>query len=81
MKREVNLFAAAKEALGTAQVAVDLPANACVADLRTAMAHQFPALKPMADSLLIALGTEYADNSTPLDSSTEIACFPPVSGG
>jgi len=81
MKLQVKLFAGAKEACGTDCIEVTLPETARVADLRVQLAQQLPQLKPMADSLLVAVGTEYADDEKPIDPTAEIACFPPVSGG
>lgn len=81
MKVDVKLFAAARDLAGRETVALDLPETARVADLRMALAERYPNLRPLAPRLLVALGTRYADDATPLDPTAEIACFPPVSGG
>jgi sulfur-carrier protein len=81
MKLGVRLFARAKEAVGRDRVEVDVPEQATVADLRAALAGQFPALAPLAPHLLIAINADYAADTTILDPNAEIACFPPVSGG
>ena len=52
-----------------------------VADLREALGEQVPQLRPILANLLVAVGTDYATDATPLDPTAEIACFPPVSGG
>jgi len=39
------------------------------------------ALSAMAPRLLVAVGTEYANDAMPVNSTTEVACFTPVSGG
>jgi molybdopterin converting factor subunit 1 len=77
----VRLFARARDLAGTDQVAIDVPTSARVADLRSALAQRLPELSPFVANLLMAVGTEYADDSAPLDSTSEVACFPPVSGG
>jgi sulfur-carrier protein len=81
MKIEVRLFARARDAAGADRVTVDLPAEARVGDLRTALATRFPKLAPLAPSLLVAVGNDYAKDQAILAGDSEIACFPPVSGG
>lgn len=81
MKLDVKLFARARDLAGADHVQVELAEEARVADLRSALTERFPALKPLAPSLLIAMGAEYADDSLPIDPTREVACFPPVSGG
>lgn len=81
MKLNVKLFARAKDIAGSATVEVELDDSATVAALRERLVTQFPGLKPMAASLLIAVGNDYADDSMVLSESADVACFPPVSGG
>ena len=81
MKLDVRLFARARDAAGAERITVDLPTGARVADLRTALAEQSPNLRPLAPCLLVAIGTDYADDSVALSPQSDVACFPPVSGG
>ena len=81
MKLKVRLFARARDLAGSEHIELQLSEPATVADVRKALAEQHEALKPIAPSLLIAIGTEYADNQTAVDEGTELICFPPVSGG
>ena len=81
MKVDVKLFARARDLAGAETVSVDVPDSATVSDLRAALALTFPEMESLVPYLLVAVGNEYADNETTLDASTEIACFPPVSGG
>jgi molybdopterin converting factor subunit 1 len=81
MKVEVKLFARARDVAGADTVSVEVPDSAKVADLRAALALMFPELEPLVPNLLVAVDNQYADDETTLDDSTEIACFPPVSGG
>jgi molybdopterin synthase sulfur carrier subunit len=81
MKVEVRLFARARDAVGAERVTVELPAEARVGDLRAALAAGYPRLAPLAPSLLVAVGNEYAGDQAILGGQSEIACFPPVSGG
>jgi len=81
MKLDVKLFARAKQIAGSDSVCLELPESARVADIRTALAERFPEMASLVPSLLMAVGTDYADDSMPLDDASEVACFPPVSGG
>ncbi len=81
MKINVRLFAQARDLVGSDQVALQLPDQATVAELRTELAAQYPDLAPLAAHLLIAVGVDYADDVAPLNAEDDVACFPPVSGG
>jgi sulfur-carrier protein len=81
MKVEVRLFARARDAAGADRVTVHLPAEARVGDLRAALAAGYPELAPFAKNLLVAVGNDYAADQAVLSEHSEIACFPPVSGG
>jgi molybdopterin converting factor small subunit len=58
-----------------------MPAAASVADLKRSLAERFPRFSPLVPNLLVAVGTDYADDLTILSPDDEVACFPPVSGG
>ena len=81
MQISVKLFARAKDLAGTDTLHLDLPDTARVADLKHTLAERCPNLIPLLPSLLVALNNNYAQDTTPLSASAEIACFPPVSGG
>jgi len=81
MRIDVRLFARARDLAGAPTVAVELPEPATVADLRRALLKGVPALQPLASSLLVAIGSEYASESAIIFPGAEVACFPPVSGG
>jgi molybdopterin converting factor subunit 1 len=81
VKVTVQLFARARDLVGAERVELDLPAVSSVADLKQSLAARFPAVSPLVPRLLVALGTEYADDKAVLKPDVEVACFPPVSGG
>ncbi|HWL08527.1 MAG TPA: MoaD/ThiS family protein [Planctomicrobium sp.] len=81
MTVNVHFFALARDLAGNDTLSIDLPEDATVADLRTALADQVPKLKPILPQLFIALGENCVDDLTPLYSGASVACFPPVSGG
>ena len=81
MNVQVKLFAVAKQLVGSDTASVELPAEPTVADLRTALARDFPALEVTLASVVFAVNAEYATDQTRLSTTDEIACIPPVSGG
>jgi len=81
MELEIRLFARARDLAGSDTVRIELPHGASVGDLRAALPEQVPELAPVVPQLLVAVGTDYAADSTVLDSSHSVSCFPPVSGG
>ncbi len=60
---------------------LELPESATAADLRVVLGEQVPALQPILSSLLIAVGNDYASPTTQVAGRTDLAVFPPVSGG
>jgi molybdopterin converting factor small subunit len=77
----LRLFAIAKERAGRAEIAVDLPLPATVADLRFALAMQHPALALLAPRVMIAVDSDYAADNTLILPGAQVAIIPPVSGG
>lgn len=81
MRVRVRLFAASRELCGTRAIDLNLADGATIADLRQALAAKAPPLSKIMPQLMFAVGTQYADDKTPLTAGAEVACIPPVSGG
>ena len=81
MKATVRVFALARQLAGQESLAVDLPPGATVADLRRAIAEQYPALADLVAHALFAVNADYASDATPIPAGADLACIPPVSGG
>jgi molybdopterin converting factor subunit 1 len=77
----VLLFARARELAGRGVVEVELPAAATVADLRTLIAQEVPALSNFVRRCGVAVGGEYAVDANAVAEGAEVALIPPVSGG
>ncbi len=75
------LFAGARELAGSGAVELDLPEPATVADLRSALAAQCPALGAILDRSAVAVDGRYAGPSDPVVPGAKVALIPPVSGG
>jgi len=80
MKISVLAFGIAKEIIGQLEVTLQLPDDATVADLKTHLINHYPDFRKLA-SLRVAVNTEYADDTQPLQTNDEIVLIPPVSGG
>ena len=85
MNIQLRFFASIREALGTSQEALALPAGvATVGALRAHLRERgdawAAALAP-GRSLRMACNQLMADDATPLSEGCEVAFFPPVTGG
>lgn len=81
MKAQVKLFAVARQLAGAESIALELESGATVADLRSAIARDFPQLATVLPHALLAIDNEYAENQDPIAEGAEIGLIPPVSGG
>ena len=81
MTYEVRLFARAKDLAGAESIRVELPQGATVAELRTRLVAECPALAGLLERCAIAVNDEFAENELTLPDPAEIAVLPPVSGG
>ena len=81
MNLRVQLFAAARQAAGRDVLEVELPPGATIAQLRSRLAAECPALSSLAGLVLFAVNAEYARDTDVIPAGAEVACIPPVSGG
>lgn len=80
MSVTVLLFASYADALGVGSLAVDLPANATVADV-LAQLRTRPGADRLPPSPLVAVNQRYASPTSVVRSGDEVAVIPPVAGG
>lgn len=81
MKVRVQLFAALRDELGSSCVTVDITAPGTVGQLRQTLLRQYPALGRWARQLTFAVDRQYAREEDAVTPDSDVACFPPVSGG
>lgn len=74
-------FARLRELLGNAEMRLDLPDGARVADVWPAMLDRLPALAEFGSSTRIALNDCLADGSEALTDGDCLALLPPLGGG
>lgn len=81
MTLTVKLFAAIRDHAATDSVAVELPHQATVADLRRELCSRFPHISQLLTRSAIAVNHDFAQESDVLQQADEVAVIPPVSGG
>lgn len=81
MRLTVLYFAAAREAAGLAEEALELPPGADLSALAARVAALHPALGPLLPRVRFALDGAFAPPSAPLRDDAEVALIPPVAGG
>ena len=81
MQITVKFFAAPREAIGTSEIEVTVPADSTVEELLEHLVQAYPALDSYVRSLKVAVNRTYTDRTVGLQDGDEVACLPPVGGG
>jgi molybdopterin synthase sulfur carrier subunit len=78
-------FAWVREQIGKPEDMLDLPASVkTVTDLLfylTSLGENYAQALRFADVIRVAINQEHVEHNTPLGNATEIALFPPMTGG
>ena len=80
MRVRLRLFAMYAEALGRAELALELPAGATAGDA-LAEVRRRPGAERLPPKPLIAVNQQYAKPDRTLAEGDEVALLPPVAGG
>ena len=78
---KILFFATLRERAGQRQMSLELAEGACVRDLKNALKALNANLAPALDSVLVSIDREYASDEQIIPDGSEVALFPPVSGG
>jgi len=78
---KVLFFGMLKDIVGRAEDELDLQQGGTLGGLFDGYCSQFPRLREMAGSILLARNQEFASAATQIANGDEIAFLPPVSGG
>ena len=70
-----------RDLTGCAELTRDLPSGTRLGQLLQQLQDEFPKLKSMDRSTLLAIGLEYQDRNFELQDGDEVSMFPPVQGG
>lgn len=77
---ELILFGISREIVGAKVLKVAAENVGTVGALKEWLKQQYPQIEKLS-SLAIAVNSEYADDSQVINSESEVAIIPPVSGG
>lgn len=80
MNITLHTFGIAREICGGSVVKMDVPDALNAGALKSILLERFPQLGNLT-SFLLAVNAEFAEASTPIQSTDELALIPPVSGG
>ena len=81
MRVRVLFFARLRELIGCEALDMDVPAGATTAEVWRRLQQRFDALAAFSAPPLMAIDEEYAGKDAEVREGSEIALFPPVSGG
>lgn len=74
-------FATLRDRVGVKSIEMEIPNQTMVADFKTILAENYPALAGLMSHTLVSINHEYVFDETIIPNNAEIALFPPVSGG
>jgi molybdopterin converting factor subunit 1 len=77
----VRFFAAPREALGTGEIEIEVPAGSTVGELIGRLTERYPVLRAYTRFMSVAVNRAYVGMQTELHDGDEVACLPPVGGG
>ncbi len=77
----VRAFASLRQALGTADLHLDMPPDATVAQVLARLSADHPSAAPLVSRAIVAVNRDYVEPDHALSPGDEVAVFPPVSGG
>lgn len=77
----VKLFAGAREAVGSAEVAVFATPETTAGELLDLLVEEFPDAAEILRSCRVAVEREFAADGSVVPKDAEVALIPPVSGG
>ncbi|MFK8114651.1 MAG: MoaD/ThiS family protein [Rubripirellula sp.] len=75
------MFAAARDAAGADSITVDVEDNARAAEVIEAIGKAVPEISGLLNACRLAVDCTYATADMPVQSASEVALIPPVSGG
>lgn len=81
MSVKILFFANLRDRAGTKSLELEIPEGITVQGLKDQVARDYPNLKQSMEAVLISINREYAFDETVVADGSEVAMFPPVSGG
>jgi len=81
MSVKILFFANLRDRAGTKSLELEIPEGITVQGLKDQIARDYPDLKQSMEAVLISINREYTFDEAVVADGSEVAMFPPVSGG
>ncbi|MCL4528657.1 MAG: molybdopterin converting factor subunit 1 [Chloroflexi bacterium] len=81
MSVKILFFANLRDRAGTKSLELEISEGTTVQGLKDQIARDYPNLKQSMQAVLISINREYAFDEAVVADGSEVAMFPPVSGG
>ncbi len=79
MKITISFFAQSREIVGKSQMEFELPEGEKISQLLNRLQQQFSGLRDI--QIMMAVNTEYVEDSYRLHDGDQVALIPPINGG
>jgi MoaD family protein len=81
MQITVNFYSYFRDLTGADEATETIDAGTTIAQFLKQLFARFPKLEAMQNSMLVAVGLEYAGRDYELKEGDQVSLFPPVQGG
>lgn len=81
MHINVHFFATLRDLTGERRISLEIPDSSTVQDLKTYLKNKYPAGDHALELAIASINQEFAFDDDPIPVNSEVALFPPVSGG
>ena len=78
---EIHFYSISKELAGASARRITVPTDSTLTNALDVLFGELPALAPIRESCLYAIGTSYAPLTAPLAEGDVISIIPPMQGG
>ena len=78
---KVLFFATLRDRAGIKSLEMEISPETTVQNLKEQLVESYPGLKETMDSIVISINREFAFDENIVPDGSEVALFPPVSGG
>jgi molybdopterin synthase sulfur carrier subunit len=81
MRIKILFFATLRDYVGAKTIDLEVPSQTTVVGLKELLVKKYPKMRSSQNTIMAAINREYAADDQEIPFNSEIALFPPVSGG
>jgi molybdopterin synthase sulfur carrier subunit len=81
MRIKILFFATLRDYVGAKTIDLEVPSQTTVVGLKELLVKKYPKMRSSQNTIMAAINREYAADDQEIPFDSEIALFPPVSGG